>query len=388
MRRNIQLDILRAIAILMVLTTHIFFLQKPAWWNAWAIGAGWAGVDLFFVLSGFLISSLLFSEYQATSHIRFWRFAFRRGMKIWPPFYAVSILYLVWGYVRSQPHHWFATPFLHDMLFMDSYVPGTFGHFWSLAVEEHFYILLPCILYVMLRGASPGARDPFRSLPVLVSIIAAAVLGARIATHLLRPNFDYYTHFFPTHLRMDSLLFGVLLGYWSKFHSAWFWGWIQKYRMVLAPASLVLISPCFIFSQTGDIPAPPNTFLYTFGFTSLYLGFGLLMVLFLQVPVPATGLIAYVSRCMAGIGRHSYSIYLWHLPLIFELQKFRIMTSHLGLLIYYTVCIVLGIVLAKLIEQPSLRLRDYLSNSRTGVTISTAANIVAIGAAKAQSGAS
>jgi peptidoglycan/LPS O-acetylase OafA/YrhL len=82
MQRNINLDILRATAILMVLTAHIFFLQTPSWWNAWAIGAGWAGVDLFFVLSGFLISRLLFSEYQRTGQIAYGRFAFRRGMKI------------------------------------------------------------------------------------------------------------------------------------------------------------------------------------------------------------------------------------------------------------------------------------------------------------------
>jgi hypothetical protein len=115
--------------------------------------------------------------------------------------------------------------------------------------------------------------------------IATAVLGARIATHLLRPQFTFVTHFFPTHLRLDSLQFGVLLGYWSQFHSERFWSALKKFRAVLLPTSLILISPCVIFGQTGDIPTPPNPFLYTFGFTSIYLGFGLLMVLFLQIPV-------------------------------------------------------------------------------------------------------
>jgi peptidoglycan/LPS O-acetylase OafA/YrhL len=309
MQRNINLDILRAIAILMVLTTHIFFLQKPSWWNAWAVGAGWAGVDLFFVLSGFLISRLLFSEYRKTGQIAYGRFAFRRGMKIWPPFYAVSIIYLVWGFWSSHPHHWFLKPFVHDILFMDSYVQGTFGHFWSLAVEEHFYLLLPLTLFVMLLAAKPGDSDPFRSLPLLCVIVAVVVLGTRILTHFLVPEFSYFTHFFPTHLRMDSLLFGVLLGYWSQFHTDWFWGFMRKHRIKLTMLSFALVSPCVIFGQPGDVVAPPNPFLYTFGFTSIYLGFGLLMCLFLLVPVPERGLSGHLARSLAGIGRYSYSTY-------------------------------------------------------------------------------
>jgi peptidoglycan/LPS O-acetylase OafA/YrhL len=366
MHRNIQLDILRAIAILMVLTTHIFLLQKPAWWNAWAIGAGWAGVDLFFVLSGFLISRLLFSEYQKTRGIAYWRFAFRRGMKIWPPFFSVSVIYLVCGFVSSRPHRWFLVPFAHDILFMDSYVQGTFGHFWSLAVEEHFYILLPIVLYLMLRAVKPGSSDPFSRIPVLSFIVAIAVLGARIATHILRPQFSYFTNFFPTHLRIDSLQFGVLLGYFSQFHADRFWKFIQKRRWILLPVSFALISPCIIFGQTGDIIAPPNPFLYTFGFTSIYLGFGLLMVLFFQTPIPVTGVFGYLGRSMAGIGKYSYSIYLWHLPLILALQKYSMMKSHVALILYYVACILLGIAFAKLIEVPSLRLRDRLSNRSRG----------------------
>ena len=371
MQRNINLDILRAIAILMVLTTHIFILQKPSWWNGWAIGAGWAGVDLFFVLSGFLISRLLFSEYQRTGRIAYGRFAFRRAMKIWPPFYAVSILYLIWGFWSSHPHHWFLKPFLHDIFFMDSYVQGTFGHFWSLAVEEHFYLLLPLTLFVMLRAAKPGVSDPFKSLPLLCLIVAVVVLGARIWTYFLVPEFSYFTHFFPTHLRMDSLLFGVLLGYCSLFHADRFWGLMSKHRVKLTILAFALVSPCVIFGQTGDVVAPPNPFLYTFGFTSIYLGFGVLMCLFLLVPLPERGLSGHLARSLARIGRYSYSIYLWHLPLIFMLQKHRIFRTHSGLILYYALCIFVGIVMAKIIEEPSLRLRDFLSNRDTELALST-----------------
>jgi peptidoglycan/LPS O-acetylase OafA/YrhL len=128
-------------------------------------------------------------------------------------------------------------------------------------------------------------------------------------THFLVPEFSYFTHFFPTHLRMDSLLFGVLLGYWSQFHTDWFWGFMRKHRIKLTMLSFALVSPCVIFGQPGDVVAPPNPFLYTFGFTSIFLGFGLLMCLFLLVPVPERGLSGHLARSLAGIGRYSYSTY-------------------------------------------------------------------------------
>src|ERR1039458_9010613 len=90
-RRNLQLDVLRGLAILMVLACHSIFVQKPSW-NAAFIRAGWSGVDLFFVVSGFLISGLLFSEYRKTGGIRFRRFAIRRAVKIYPAFYAIVVV--------------------------------------------------------------------------------------------------------------------------------------------------------------------------------------------------------------------------------------------------------------------------------------------------------
>src|SRR5579871_4107611 len=90
-QRNVQLDALRGVAILMVLVCHTFVFRK-AGWEAMLVRSGWAGVDLFFVLSGFLISGLLFSEYQRTGQIRFRRFALRRAFKLYPAFYVLVAL--------------------------------------------------------------------------------------------------------------------------------------------------------------------------------------------------------------------------------------------------------------------------------------------------------
>src|SRR5450755_1719851 len=90
-RRNINLDALRTIAIFLVLGRHLYtFAAYTAYWwaRAW-LKIGWVGVDLFFVLSGFLVSGLLFTDYEKTGRIDFSRFYIRRGLKLWPAFYAL-----------------------------------------------------------------------------------------------------------------------------------------------------------------------------------------------------------------------------------------------------------------------------------------------------------
>src|SRR5690242_16914232 len=138
------------------------------------------------------------------------------------------------------------TPGLHDIFFIQSYFPGTYGHFWSLAVEEHFYIFLPVMLYVMLRRAQKGDRDPFRKLPLIFVALAVSSLGARLLHAILVQPYSYFTHLFPTHFRLDSLFFGVLISYWHHFHAANFRAAVSRIRLYLLPASLLLIMPVFL----------------------------------------------------------------------------------------------------------------------------------------------
>ena len=144
--RNLQLDLLRCAAILGVLVAHTTIFRRPKWWwEQLARFPNWTGVDLFFVVSGFLISSLLFSEFQRRGRINFGRFAIRRALKLYPMLYILVFGVMLERLIHSGFHDlgWIITPALHDIFFLQSYLPGTYGHFWSLAVEEHFYILLP-----------------------------------------------------------------------------------------------------------------------------------------------------------------------------------------------------------------------------------------------------
>src|SRR4030095_7664494 len=148
---------------------HTTMFRRPKWWwENLAAFPSWTGVDLFFVISGFLISVLLFSELQRRRPLSFGRFAIRRALKLYPMLYVLVLGLMLKRLIHSGFHDigWITTPALHDIFFLQSYLPGTYGHFWSLAVEEHFYILLPLRLYFLLRKASTSEIDPFRKLPL------------------------------------------------------------------------------------------------------------------------------------------------------------------------------------------------------------------------------
>lgn len=137
------LDFLRGIVIILVLfrhsSLHDFILTK----------IGWIGVDLFFVLSGFLVSGLLFKEYNKYGEINIKRFLIRRGFKIYPLFYITAIPYLLFQiyYNNFSLYNLFG-----DLLFMQNYVSNwayLYPGGWSLAVEEHFYLLIAFTFYLI-----------------------------------------------------------------------------------------------------------------------------------------------------------------------------------------------------------------------------------------------
>src|ERR1700739_3813791 len=162
--RNKRLDILRCVAVITVILHHSgefsFFTR-----------VGWTGVDLFFVLSGFLISGLLFSEYKRYHSINFKRFFIRRGLKIYPAFYTFLLLTGITGALVFHSHPT-GRQYLHEIFFVMNYAHGIWDHTWSLAVEEHFYIFLPIFLFILAKLSS-NRENPFRSIPLPAAVIAA-----------------------------------------------------------------------------------------------------------------------------------------------------------------------------------------------------------------------
>ena len=148
-KRVFELDVLRGIAILLVMGVHV-----PAYpiWSTFGV----FGVDLFFVLSGFLISNLLFSEYIRTGDIGFRRFFIRRAMKLYPSFYLLLLATAVYCFLRNVPFS--ARDLFGEATLTQNYIGSKWGHTWSLAVEEHFYVLLPLAMAYLLRRGTLSAQ--------------------------------------------------------------------------------------------------------------------------------------------------------------------------------------------------------------------------------------
>jgi peptidoglycan/LPS O-acetylase OafA/YrhL len=353
--RNKRLDILRCIAVLLVIIHHgnisSFFAR-----------VGWTGVDLFFVLSGFLISGLLFSEYKKRGSISFKRFFIRRGLKIYPAFYVFLLVTVLFSLIVLHVGTSTAR-LMHEMFFVQNYWYGVWDHTWTLGIEEQFYIFLPVLLLLLMRISS-NQQEPFLALPWIILLAALLCMVSR-ATSVYWGIPNYHRAYTATHDRIDSLFFGVLLGYLYHFrpHVLELMTRSTMNRLAIIGVSVLSLSSAYFL--------PRDTKVFSvFGFSLLYVGYGGVLLLSLYVrgflPANLTKLVEKIGDCFAYVGKYSYSIYLWHGPtnawfpgLIRRILHFP--TGHYGRFAVYLVgSLVIGITMSKLIEYPVLRLRDKL----------------------------
>lgn len=355
--RDKRLDVLRCVAILLVLFHHSAVLPSIS-------QMGYVGVDMFFVLSGFLISGLLYREYQKRGAISFKRFFIRRGLKIYPAFYVMLLVTFIVQLTAGKLSGWGA--YAREILFVQNYKPAIWLHCWSLGVEEHFYILLPILLLLLIRFSS-NSSNPFRAIPRTFLVVAVVCFALRAATVDFTPPASYNgdTIAMPTHLRIDELFFGVLLGYLYSFHRERVDNLMRptSNRLLIGLATIVLLSTSFIFPGT-------SRFYLVFGPTFLYLGFGGLLLLSLYVrgvlPPRFAGPLGKLGTAAAFVGLYSYSIYLWQG--VFGLYTIRGLKQFFHIQLagfpffawYFFGCVAFGIVMARLIEFPVLRLRDRM----------------------------
>jgi len=334
--RNESLDVLRCIAVLLVVGYH---LPYYALWGR----IGWIGVDLFFVLSGFLISGLLFQEYKDTENLNIKRFLIRRAFKIYPSYYllmvAVTIFFLLNRSTATRVH------LVASWFFIQNYFPAEkvfiiLGHTWSLAVEEHFYLILPVILIAQIAVFSK--RDPFRFIPFFFLAIAATCLAFRCFT-LWPLQLAWMTH-----MRIDSLFAGVTLGYLYHFRYPLFDRLAGRYAL---PLGLALCVPASLFEAH-------DRRVQTLGLSALFVGFSF-VVAWAVVRTPRKPIGRAITRVAARVGFYSYSIYLWHMLVVFAFEYYPTLSAT-KFWIYLATTIFLGITMARLVEMPYLALRERL----------------------------
>jgi peptidoglycan/LPS O-acetylase OafA/YrhL len=370
--RLAHLDVLRAVAVLAVLASHMFVVPRDMNWAVVATGDffkshGALGVDLFFVLSGFLVSGLLFREAQAHGSIDIKRFLIRRGLKIYPAFYVFMVITVLLRINRGNVFS--AAELLGEGLFLQNYAPSVWSHTWSLAVEEHFYLLLVGLVFLLMR-IRPAA--PFASLGTIFAAVTVTVVALRIATFELVVPFANKTHVFPTHLRLDALLFGVLLAHYY-YSRPGFGAFFARHRWAIGAASVVLL----ITSQA----MPADLWRYALGFSLVYLGFGGIVMIAVTTPPATWRPIAVIAGAVAALGSFSYSIYLWHTAVqVFGtllLDKIAGPDASYGFrcVFYLTSSLIVGIAMAKAVEFPVLRLRDrWFPSKSVGLRPGSTAN--------------
>ena len=362
-----SLDALRGVAILLVIFHHVAPcppMMPPVIGSIFRLlhSGGWIGVDLFFVLSGYLVSGLIFHEFIRNQSFSPFKFLVRRGFKIYPAFYVLLIATLMFHFPgnRTFPRIW------GEIFFLQNYVGSVLTHTWSLAVEEHFYILLAFGLALLARKKT---IVPFQEIRTTFLWMAPAILIFRIIDcDLTGP--PYQTHW-ATHFRLDSLLFGVLLSWIYHFHQEKFVRWIRRYRSLLWIVAFITLSLPFMIFWTDY-----SYFINSIGFTILYVGSGCLLISVIDVRKSKSFFMNRSLTLLQWIGVSSYSIYLWHTMAIFFVaylfhsdriffRWFGDQSVSTGAYLIYVISVLMtsiigGYIASLMVERPFLKLRSKI----------------------------
>jgi peptidoglycan/LPS O-acetylase OafA/YrhL len=364
MRRFAWFDSLRCLAVLLVILAHAGNVFT-AWPYLLAHLAGdlqlmsWVGVDLFFVLSGFLVSGLLFDEHDASGTLKIGRFLVRRAFKIIPPFYVLLLATVLVDAVFRGRVVW--VHLFHDVFFLQSYREGAWPHAWTLAVEVHFYLLLALLLAFLARRPPRDGRWLAR-LPAILSGVIVFCFAARLVNSSFRHSFNFHREIQATHLHLDVLAAGVLLRYFYSYHPARL-DFLRRGPLLWAALGVLLVLPSeFCWRPHPAIVTALIPTLNAFGFS---------LILFeaTQLAFPVAGFRHALVRPFDYLGKHSYSIYLWHLPvkdwLVDPLLKER---GLFYLFAFGGFSLGVGCLFSVALEMPVLHLRNRLFPSVTSRT--------------------
>ncbi|MCQ9634306.1 acyltransferase [Chryseobacterium sp. WG23] len=359
------LDHLRSLAIILVLMYHYRAFRHPVWIDS--VGRfGWTGVDLFFVLSGFLISSQLFKEIENKETISLNIFYTKRFFRIIPPYGVTLLLYFTFPFFRERealPPLWKFISFTQN-LGLNVIDQGTFSHAWSLCIEEQFYLLLPLFLLMVKR------IKLFQYIAVLIILLIPFSLVLRFFMwnqFLVSADSNssefwrlwYMNIYYPTYARLDGLGIGVLIGYLMQYSSV-FKRFVHCHGNKLFFLGLVLLGVSFwVCNEQASKEAS------VFGFTLVAVSYGILVMSAVSESSFFSRVRCYATTQLAAL---SYAVYLSHKGIIHMVQTgldyLEVQTSdNISLMICFFACIGGGLLYRYLIEKPFSRLKYRLLNS-------------------------
>jgi peptidoglycan/LPS O-acetylase OafA/YrhL len=375
------LDGMRGLAVLSVVVFHSAYVAEQTTLTEYVWGRivrfGWVGVDAFFVLSGFLITGILWRTRSVPGY--FGNFYLRRALRIFPLYYLFLVVMVVLlpalevvsahhaeALQRGQAWYWtYTTNILIAKTGSWGATPLNTSHLWSLAIEEQFYLIWPLVVFLLSRRSLLAlcATALVASLVVRTIVhLQGAELSERIALYVLGPT------------RVDGLMTGSLVALLAvgerglRPHLRWL-------RHV-AWAGLVAALACHVFwgSKSSALSGP----MQTIGYTGLAWFFAAVIARMVGgEPRGVTRLGAILASPVPRFfGRYSYAIYLFHYPLVLLLERSQVgpvqLSSALGSKILGQIAFCLGLTLASsalaivswsLLEGPCLGLRGRFAKS-------------------------
>ncbi len=355
MNRLPGLDLLRAIAIGWVMLYHLasYGVVMPVLVDRY----GYMGVDLFFVLSGFLIGAQLLAPYTRGETPRWGQFFLRRVLRVLPAYLVVLALYFIAPSLRESPDIeplWQFLTFTQN-IFADYERARAFSHAWSLCIEEHFYLLLPAAAWLLARKPSAGKV----AAAAFALLAGGMLLRGWIWQHEVAPLtglpafFTRYieTIYNPTWCRLDGLLAGVMLAVVQGFRPAW-WDWLMARGPWLLAAGLAGVY------VSMRIPSP--------GFAGAVIGYPLLAASLAALVVAAVSPRTWLGRWrlpgVAPIAAMAFSLYLTHKAVFHWIAGHFAPAVHdgglLAFCVYVGAALAVGGVLYLAVERPSMRLRS------------------------------
>jgi len=338
-----SLDGIRAIAVFMVMLLHAHFQLGKG---------GGLGVDVFFALSGFLITTLLLEEYKKYNSISLSSFYIRRTFRLFPALYFmlfVVFLYATFfsiGETKSIIYRelFASSIYMNNISYMWNCKALILGHTWSLGVEEQFYFVWPLFLLLMIRFFSTNKL--LITLLILTPIIWIIKL----------------TNYFPIlpGLIHESLFIGCIFALLR-----WLGKLPKKMSETVVWISFILLLVVGIFPITVFELLIKNNFRFLGGFFAMIVISGL-------VESPNSSLGKFLSnRILVFLGKISYALYLWHIPIFRWFSWHSTLPPYLNFILKFLVTLIVAIISLELIEKNSMKLGRHLSNKITDKRVQT-----------------
>jgi peptidoglycan/LPS O-acetylase OafA/YrhL len=355
-----SLDGIRGIGIMLVVFVHLDpFIHS---WTEETPGL-FVFMNIFFVMSGFLITAILLREHDSSGRIRLTPFYQGRVLRLFPALCAMVAVEFIWAMSQHYPvsyelksvgsavtylSNWGLAPWRVDLL-QEARYPTGMGQLWSLAVEEQFYLFWPLVLIALLTVARR-----FRLAPVIVVVVAIVFVAVRRAlAYQGMPSATFHALgwgdlYARTDYRLDDLLWGVLLA------MLWVRGWFPRKGLVIAGwlGAAVLVTTMFVATLTSG-------WMYLWGMPVMAIAAVVLILACVEADWPVKRLLE--TKWLCAIGVISYGIYVWHL-----LADTMVMRAGphwpAGVQVLAAVSLTAAMALASwfLVEKPFLRMKDRL----------------------------